>query len=233
MKSTRQPNGCLVRSDDSLISYNEVTVHGEANMAHVLYGFSGSGNCYKIELLLHQLNIDFRWQEIDISRGESRTAEFLVHYPNGKVPVLELPGGEVITESNAALCHLAEGTSFIPPPGLARTHVLEWLFFEQYSHEPYIAVLRAVRGFGLYPLIEERQQECESKGYRALDILERRLEKDRFLAGEEYTVADIALFAYTDVAEEGGFAMHRYPAINGWLAAIKSTPGFFPMPTRH
>ena len=202
-------------------------------MAHVLYGFSGSGNCFKIELLLRQLGLEYRWQEIDITRGESRNADYLVINPNGKVPVLELPGGEFVAESNAAICHLAEGTSFMPVTGLARTRILEWLFFEQYSHEPYIAVLRAVRGLGLYQLDTERQLDFEKKGYRALGILEDRLEKQRFLAGNEYTVADIALFAYTHVAAEGGFDMGRYPAINGWLDAVKATPGFFPMPDRH
>jgi glutathione S-transferase len=202
-------------------------------MAHVLYGFSGSGNCFKIELLLRQLGLEYRWQEIDITRGESRNADYLVINPNGKVPVLELPGGEFVAESNAAICHLAEGTSFMPVAGLARTRILEWLFFEQYSHEPYIAVLRAVRGLGLYQLDTERQLDFEKKGYRALGILEDRLEKQRFLAGNEYTVADIALFAYTHVAAEGGFDMGRYPAINGWLDAVKATPGFFPMPDRH
>ena len=174
-------------------------------MAHVLYGYSGSGNCYKIELLLRQLGLEYRWQEIDISRGESRSADYLAINPNGKVPVLELPEGEFVAESNAAICHLAEDTPFLPTAGLARTRILEWLFFEQYSHEPYIAVLRAVRGLGLYQLDADRQIEFEKKGYRALDILEDRLGKQRFLAADAYTVADIALFAYTHVAADGGF----------------------------
>ncbi len=202
-------------------------------MAHVLYGYSGSGNCYKIELLLRQLGLEYRWQEIDISRGESRSADYLAINPNGKVPVLELPGGEFVAESNAAICHLAEDTPLMPTAGLARTRILEWLFFEQYSHEPYIAVLRAVRGLGLYQLDADRQIEFEKKGYRALDILENRLGKQRFLAADAYTVADIALFAYTHVAADGGFDVGRYPAINGWLEAVKATPDFFPMPDRH
>lgn len=202
-------------------------------MTHVLYGYTGSGNCYKVELLLNQLGLDYRWQEVDLLRGESHTADFLARNPNGKVPTLELPDGAVLVESNAMLCHLAESSDFLPAPGLARTRVLEWLFFEQYSHEPYIAVLRAARRFKMYELQPDRAKELEGRGHRALGVMEQQLDKHNFMAGDRYTIADMALFAYTHVADEGGILLDAYPRIRKWLTAVRNTPGFIAMPEQH
>jgi glutathione S-transferase len=195
-----------------------------------VYGDLGSGNCYKIKLLLCYLGLEHDWRHVDILAGEARAPEFLARNPIGKVPVLELPGGEYLAESNAILYYLAEGTRYWPSDRLQRAQVLAWQSFEQYSHEPYIAVARFIAKYLGLP--EERRAEYESKherGYRALDIMERHLASRDYFVGGHLTIADISLYAYTHVAHEGGFSLEPYPAIRGWLAAVAGEPGHVTM----
>jgi len=198
-----------------------------------LYGTTGSGNCYKPALLMRQLGVPFDWVEVDIIRGGSRTPEFLARNPNGKVPLLEVTDhGETrkLAESNAMLCYLADGTHLLPDDRWPRAQVLQWLFFEQYSHEPYIATVR----FWVHYLHKQEEwkdkiAEAMKKGYAALAVMEQQLAKTPFLAGARYTIADIALYAYTHVAHQGGYTLDRYPAIRRWLAAVEREPGHVPM----
>ncbi len=195
-----------------------------------LYGYTGSGNCYKPALLMQQLGLPFVWTEVDILAGASRTPEFLAKNANGKIPLLEPEPGRLLAESNAMLCFLADGSRYFPAERWARAKVLEWLFFEQYSHEPSIATVR------FWVHIQKRGEELKTRiaeamprGYAALAVMERQLAQTAFLAGEHYTIADIALYAYTHVADEGGFDLAPYPALRGWLGRVALTPGFVPM----
>jgi glutathione S-transferase len=196
-----------------------------------VYGTSLSGNCHKVRMALEALARPYAWTEIDSARGQTRTAEFLAMNPNGKVPVLEIEPGTWLPESNAILWYLAEGTSLLPAAALARARVLQWLFFEQYSHEPYIAVARFLRKF--HPDPEAQRALAESKmsgGYRALEVMEGQLLQQPFFVGGRYSIADIALYAYTHVAGDGGFDLDRFPAVRAWLTRVRSEPGYAPMP---
>lgn len=197
---------------------------------YTLYGESGSGNCYKVRLLLSLLDQPFRWVEVDVLRRETRTPEFLRKNPNGRVPVLEYAPGQYLPESNAILVYLGEGTPYWPDDRLERAQVLQWMFFEQYSHEPYIAVARFImRYLGSPP---EKADTLEAKrpgGYAALDVMEGHLAREPYLVGGRYTLADIALYAYTHVAHEGGFDLAGYPAVQAWLARVAAQPGHVPM----
>ncbi len=196
-----------------------------------VFGDLLSGNCYKVKLLLCYLGIEHEWQHVDIVAGETRTPDFLAKNPNGKLPVLELPGGEYLAESNAILYYLAEGTRYWPSERLQRARALQWQNFEQYSHEPYIAVARFIAKFLGLP--EERRAEYEAKqagGYRALAVMEQHLAANRYFVGDTLTIADISLFAYTHVAHEGGFSLDDYPAVRRWLERVASEPGYVPMP---
>ncbi|MCJ0824642.1 glutathione S-transferase family protein [Luteimonas sp. 50] len=200
-----------------------------------VYGFSSSGNCHKLKLLLAQLgrrlDKDYRWIEIDSSRGETRTPAFLAKNPNGRVPLIELDDGRRMAESNAILCWLAEGTPYFTGDAWQRAQALSWMFFEQYSHEPCIAVARFIRGWT--PAGSPRRAELPNlreRGHQALAVMERHLLSAPWFTGVDYGIADIALFAYTDVAGEGGFDLAPYPAIRDWLARVRATPGFVPMP---
>ena len=192
-----------------------------------VYGDSISGNCYKIKLLCSELAIEYDWRELDILGGATRTPEFLAMNPNGKIPLLELADGRHLAESNAILCYLGEGTELAGRDRFERARVLQWMFFEQYSHEPYVATSRfIVRYLGNPP---ERRADLDQKrigGNRALDIMDRQLTQTRFMAGDEFTLADIALFAYTHVAEEGGFDIGSRKSIAGWIARIMSRPNY-------
>ena len=198
-----------------------------------LHGMTGSGNCYKPALAMRQLGIPFEWREVDILQGASRTPEFLAKNPNGKVPLLEVSqGGETraLAESNAMLCYLADGTRLLPDDRWPRAQVMQWLFFEQYSHEPHIATVRFwVKYLGKEDEWREKIVETRKKGYAALGVMERALDRAPFLAGEAYTVADIALYAYTHVAHEGGFSLEAYPAVRDWLARVEAQPGHVEM----
>jgi glutathione S-transferase len=189
-----------------------------------------SGNSYKVKLALEQLGLPYRWVEVDSGRGETRTAQFLAMNPNGKVPTLALEDGGYLPESNAILCYLAEGSPLMPAERLARARVLQWMFFEQYSHEPYVAVARAILHY--QPPDSPRRAELprlHERGHQALAVMEEQLAREPFFAGERYSVADISLFAYTHCAADGGFDLGRYPAIRGWLDRVRSQPRFVPL----
>jgi glutathione S-transferase len=195
-----------------------------------IYGDIQSGNCYKLKLLLALLNRPHEWIAVDILRGESRSAGFLAKNPNGKIPLLELDDGRCLAESNAILNYLAEGTPYLPDEPFERAQVLQWQFFEQYSHEPYIAVARYIAKYLGLPA--ERRAEYEAKqtgGHRALAVLDRALRERLWLVADRVTIADISLYAYTHVADEGGFALDGYPAIRAWLARIQQSPGYVGM----
>ena len=191
-----------------------------------LYGMTMSGNCWKVARILALTGHDCDWIEIDSRAGETRTDAFLALNPNGQVPTLVLDDGTVLVESNAILLHFAEGTPWLPPPGLARTRVHEWLFFEQYSHEPAVAVARNLVAWRREAKrIPDRVADCLRRGAAALDVMERRLVGHRWLAGDAPTVADLALFAYTHCADEGGFDLDRWPGVTAWLSRLASRPG--------
>lgn len=204
-------------------------------MVHVLYSMQSSGNCYKPRLLMHQLGIPFRLIDTDSLDGSTRTPEFLALNPNGKVPLLVLPDGRTLSESNAMLLHLGEDAALIPADRYERAVCYQWLFFEQYSHEPYIAVARSWLHLipqGRERLGEERLAELHTRGHMALRVMETRLAAAPWFAGSGYSIADIALFAYTHVAEDGEFDLAPYPAIRSWLARVRATPGFVAMDWR-
>ena len=198
---------------------------------HTLYSQQGSGNAYKPRLLMALLGIPFRIVEINTYDGSTRKPEFLAKNPVGKVPLLELADGRRLAESNAILLHLAEGTRFLPADAFDRAKVYEWLFFEQYVHEPAIAVRRSIltapeRADQRTP---ERLAALLEAGERALDVMELRLSDADWLAGDDYSLADIALYAYTHVAEEGGYDLSAYPGIGAWLERVTSEPGHVPI----
>jgi len=192
-----------------------------------LYDFLPSGNGYKIRLLLTQLGIPFERVEINILKGESRTPEFLSKNPNGRVPVLEIEPGKFLSESNAILFYLSENTQFLPNDSWEQAQVLQWLFFEQYSHEPYIATSRFwISCLGKADEYRDALNQKREPGYAALSVMERHLTNQKFFVGKRYTIADIGLFAYTHVADEGGFDLTRFPAIQVWLERVKDQPQY-------
>jgi glutathione S-transferase len=193
-----------------------------------LYSVTYSGNSYKVRLLLAQLGIPYEIVDVDILTGESRTAEFLKINPNGRTPVLD-DNGFILAESNALLAYLARGTKFLPEDRRKFALVFQWMFFEQYSHEPYIATSR----FWIQhkPDSPEKMALLASKrdgGWAALKIMDDHLAKNDFFVGD-YSIADIALFAYTHVAHEGGFPLDNFPQIGAWIERVKARPGFVPM----
>jgi glutathione S-transferase len=195
-----------------------------------LYDYYDSGNGYKVRLLLTQLGRPFEYVEKDIMKGETRTPEFLALNPNGRVPVLQLDDGTALAESNAILFYLAEGTPYLPADKLERARVLQWLFFEQYSHEPYIAVVRFLLRHTAADdprrsILEQRRKG----GYDALGVMERHLAECSFFVANRYTIADITLYAYTHVCDQGGFDLGPYPAVRAWLARVETTPRYVRM----
>lgn len=195
-----------------------------------LYDYLDSGNGYKVRLLLSHLQIEYDLVPVDILKGESRTTEFLRRNPNGRIPVLELDDGTFLAESNAILFYLAEGTPYLPADRLERAQVLQWMCFEQYSHEPFIATSR----FWLrhLELTEERRRALAEKkrmGEAALTVMAGHLARREFFVGARYSIADIALYAYTHVADEGGFDLGPYPRIRDWLERVRRQPGHVPM----
>jgi len=198
-----------------------------------LYDYLPSGNGYKVRLLLSRLGIPFKLVERDIQHGETRTPEFLAMNPNGRIPVLRLEDGRYLSESDAILFYLAEGTPFLPEDRFARADVLRWMFFEQYSHEPYVAVARAwVHVFGITPERAARLQEKMDGGYAALGVMEDHLVARPWFVGERCTIADIALYAYTHVAHEGGFDLSRFSNVGRWLERVAAEPGHVPITKR-
>jgi len=194
-----------------------------------LYDCLPSGNGYKIRLLFAHLAIAYERVEVDVYSGVTRTPAYLAKNPNGRIPMVELPSGERLTESNAILFHFAEGTTLLPEGAWARAKVLEWLFYEQYDHEPHIAVLRRWAQTGLNDEQRAALPKKEAAGYAALAMMERRLADHDFLVGAAFSIADIALYAYTHVAGEGGFDLPRFPGLVRWLARVASRPRHVPI----
>lgn len=195
-----------------------------------LYDFLPSGNCYKVRLLLTQLAIPFDRVEVNILKQQTQTPSFLAKNSNGKVPVLEIAPNQFLAESNAILFYLSQGTVYFPSSPLAQAQIMQWLFFEQYSHEPNIATSRY--WMTILGKAQEYQQALQHKqklGYSALNILENHLQTQSFLVADQYTIADISLYAYTHVAEEGGFDLTLFPAIQSWLQRIESQPRYIPI----
>lgn len=190
-----------------------------------VYGMKASGNCYKVELALEQLGIAYRWIEVDSTRGETRTPEYLAMNPNGKVPLLQTDDGHHLAESNAILFYLAENSLLLPDDRWQRAQTVQWLFFEQYSHEPCIAVARFICRWlaSGHPRRSELPKLLE-RGNAALAVMERHLHSHEFFVESGYSIADIALYAYTHAAADGGFNLSEYPEILAWLARVRGQP---------
>ncbi len=195
-----------------------------------VFGDMLSGNCYKIKLLMQFLGIDHEWVHVDILAGETHTAEFKQMNPNARIPVVVLDDGRYLWESNAILNYLADGTAFLPQGRYEKAQVLQWQFFEQYSHEPYIATARYINKYlGLPP---EREAEYCGKqvgGHKALAVMEQHLSQHQFFVGDQLTIADISLYAYTHVADEGGFDLSPYVNIQRWFRDFENTPNYVKM----
>lgn len=194
------------------------------------YGDSVSGNCYKVQMVFNILKIEHQWIEMSIIDGDTQAAAYLAKNPTGKIPLIEFDDGRVLTESNAIMGYLAASSVLIPTDEFCKAKMYQWLFFEQYSHEPYIAVARYIQLYLGLP--DDRLAEYHSlhaKGYKALSVMESSLSQQPFLCGEQFTLADIALYAYTHVAHQGGFDLVEYPHIRGWLTRIAQIPGFVAM----
>ena len=190
-----------------------------------VFGDQYSGNCYKVRLLLEQLAVPYEWTHVDILKKESRTPEFLAKNPVGQVPVLQLEDGTCLPESNAILHYLADGSPLLPAVRLERAQVLRWMFFEQYKHEPSVAVARfIVRYLGRPAEQEELLRRKIADAHAALSVMERHLQARPFFVADRYTIADIALYAYTHVAHEGEVDLAGYPAIRAWLQRVRSEP---------
>ncbi|TAK80973.1 MAG: glutathione S-transferase family protein [Betaproteobacteria bacterium] len=194
-----------------------------------VYGMSDSGNCYKVKLALEQLAVPYRWIEVDSTRGQTR--KFLAMNANGKVPVLALEDGSFLPESNAILYYLAEGSRLLPAGRPERARVLQWMFFEQYSHEPYLAVARSILRY--QPADSPRRAELprlRERGKQALSVMEEHLRRSPFFVAGRYGIADIALYAYTHCAADGGFSLKDFPAVNAWVERVSNEPRHVPMP---
>jgi glutathione S-transferase len=196
----------------------------------IVYGDKRSGNCYKVQLTLALLDRQCDWVDVDVLQGATQTPEFLAKNPNGKIPLLALEDGRCLWESNAIVNYLAVGSALLPDDAFGLAKVQQWQFFEQYSHEPYIAVARFINKYLGLPA--NRKAEYETKqvgGHKALAVMEQQLGRSTFLVGDTCTTADIALFGYTPVAHEGGFDLGRYPNIQAWMARVRQLPGFVAM----
>ena len=196
-----------------------------------IYGDLMSGNCFKVKMILDLTGQIYDWIDVDILKGESQTDDFLALNPNGKIPLLRLADGSCLAESNAILFYLAQNTDFLPKDSWEQGQILQWMFFEQYSHEPFIAVARFIQKYLKMP--EDRQAEYQAKqigGHKALAVMEKHLQDRSYFVGDRATIADIALYAYTHVAAEGGFDLSDYPAIQQWLRRIRALPNCPEMP---
>lgn len=195
-----------------------------------IYGDIQSGNCYKIKLLCSLLDVQHEWVHVDIMAGDTSNAEFLQKNPNGKIPLLELEDGRCISESNAILNYLAAGSELLPSGSFQLAKVQQWQFFEQYSHEPYIAVARFIAKYLGLP--EERKAEYEAKqsgGHKALAVMEKQLSTSPYLTGDSLSTADISLYGYTHVAHEGGFDLNEYPSVLAWIDRVQKEPNYIGM----
>lgn len=197
-----------------------------------VYGDSRSGNCYKVQLTAAQVGVSLDWEEVDVLSGRTRSSEFLARNPNGKIPLLELDDGRYLSESNAIISYLAHATELLPSEPWALAQVNQWLFWEQYSHEPNIATLRFWMSISPTPEAHYEQVVLRRPdGERALNVMEQHLQNNDWFAADRYTIADIGLFAYTHVAADGGFNLYRWPRIQAWLARVTRQPGFAAMNT--
>jgi glutathione S-transferase len=194
-----------------------------------LYDYLESGNGYKARLILTLLGLPFERIELDIVQGATRTPEFLKINPNGRIPTVVLDDGRVLAESNAILWYFAEGTRFLPADRFERAQVLQWLCFEQYSHEPNIATVRFWVHIARDKEKPEQTADKRKLGIAALGVMESHLKGKTYFVGERYSIADIALYAYTHVAHEGGFDLAPYPAIRAWLDRVAREPGHIPI----
>ena len=196
----------------------------------LVYGDILSGNCYKIALLFSQLNIKHEWRETLVTRGDTKTEEFQTLNPAGQIPVVVLDDGQIFTQSNAILHYFGQGSALVPTDRLSHARVLEWQFFEQYSHEPTIAVRRYIQKFLKLPADRRAEYDAKEAGsYRALRVMEKRLADNRFLVDDAYSLADISLYAYTHVADEGGIDLADFAGINRWLTLLQAQPGYVAM----
>ena len=196
----------------------------------LLYDSAVSGNCYKVRLLLAHLGIPYERRELSVVDRSNRDEVLGELNPAQRVPTLILDDGRPLGESGAILWYFGEGTNFVPSDRYERAQVLQWMFFEQYDHEPAIAVARFWLTYSGRPEdFADRLEERTVAGHRALAAMERHLEGREFLVGDGLTLADIALFAYTHVADEGGFDLEPYPAIQAWLGRVAATPGHVPI----
>ncbi|WMJ69762.1 glutathione S-transferase family protein [Stenotrophomonas sp. 24(2023)] len=196
-----------------------------------VHGMSVSGNCHKVRLLLEQLGSRYRWEEVDSAHGQTHTPEFLALNPNAKVPLIVRDDGRVLTESNAILFWLAEGTPYLPTDGWERAQTLSWMFFEQYSHEPYLAVARFICGWAAPGSSRHAElPRLRERSHAALAVMEQHLRQAAWFSGSAYGIADIALFAYTDVAADGGVSLEPFPEVRGWLQRVRSQARFVAMP---
>jgi glutathione S-transferase len=196
----------------------------------LLYDSPVSGNCYKVRLLLAHLGLPYERRGVDVVDRSNRSELLGGLNPALRVPTLVLDDGRPLAESGAILWYFGEGTPFVPEDPYQRAQVLQWMFFEQYDHEPALAVARFWLAYsGRAEEFADRLPERQAAGYRALDAMERHLDGRDFLVGEGPTLADIALYAYTHVAHEGGFDLGSYPAIRAWLGRVASTPGHVPI----
>lgn len=199
-----------------------------------LYDYLPSGNGYKVRLVLKYLQLPYELVELDIKSGATRTPEFLKKNPNGRIPVLEIPGGGYLAESHAIAWYLAEGSSLVPESKLERAHMWQWMCFEQYNLEPNVGTVR----YWLNSLkmtraeLGEKLLEKKKNGYAALDVLEAGLAGRDFLVGNRYSLADISLFAYTHIAHEGGFDLAPYPHIRAWCQRVQEQPHWAPITSR-
>ncbi len=197
---------------------------------YTLYEMALSGNCYKCRLAMHQLGVPFERVQVNLLGGEQYSDRFRRMNLNSKVPVLRISDSEALPESNAILFYLAERSPLMPQSPLARAQVMQWLFFEQYSHEPYIATVRFWKKFTANPeLYRADIARCMPKGEKALKVMDDHLAHHVFFADNRYSIADIALYAYTHTAEEGGYQLTRYPAVQAWLRRVEQTDGFVPI----
>jgi len=192
-----------------------------------LYGASSSGNCLKTRWIADLLGVEYDWREMDVFAGDTRTEDFLALNPAGQVPCMVRGDGRVLAQSNAIMLYLAEGSALIPDDAFDRAKMMEWMFWEQYSHEPAIAVRRAQMKFMNIPEAEIDPMLMQ-KGRRALGVMELRLMARDFIVGESFTLADVALVAYTRVAHEGGFDLEDFPAVRSWVHRVERELGLEP-----
>jgi glutathione S-transferase len=190
-------------------------------MSMRIYGDLISGNCLKVKWTADVLGRPYTWIATDVVKGESRTPAFLAMFPQGQVPAVEFDDGRTLAQSNAIIRYLARGSALLPDDGFTQARIDEWLFWEQYSHEPYIAVCRFHMKYLGKPA-EARDAWRVERGEAALDFMERQLAARTFLVGDQPTIADIALIAYTRWAHEGGFDLRRRPAVQKWIAATEA-----------